>query len=244
MKCQRNRDGNIGIFARASCTRLSPKRNCPASSATRIFSVSCFFETATNSISSTARDALAAACATSFLTLSRLSAIASIPLSEETLPKRASRQRRTSLGDLAGRVAARPSPLEIVAAEPAGDVDHFADEIKSRDAARLHCFRRQLARIDAADGHFGFRITLRAAWSNRPLVNESHQVFQLRRPRLHERLFRRITRTPGGCKTRRPFAREQNLRTRFRITLWEEPIPTGPMRKQVKKNWLILSPVG
>ena len=46
-----------------------------------------------------------------------------------------------SLGHLARGVAAGPGPLKIVAAQPAGHIDHFADEIESRHAPRFHCFR-------------------------------------------------------------------------------------------------------
>src|SRR5664279_2510350 len=40
------------------------------------------------------------------------------------------------LGKLPGGVAGRPRPLEIVAAQPAGDVDDFSDEEKPGRAGR------------------------------------------------------------------------------------------------------------
>ena len=47
-------------------------------------------------------------------------------------------------------MARRPRPLEVVAAEPSGDVDDLADEVEPGNARRAHRLRRQLARVDAA----------------------------------------------------------------------------------------------
>ena len=98
-----------------------------------------------------------------------------------------------SLGNLARGVPAGPGPLEIVAAQPAGHIDHFADEIKSRHPPRFHRFGRQLAGFDSAHGHFGFGIALRALRSHRPLMNEPRDLFEFGSPRLLERFGRRIT---------------------------------------------------
>ena len=38
----------------------------------------------------------------------------------------------------AGGDAGGPGPLEVVAAEPAGDVDDLADEVEAGDVAALH----------------------------------------------------------------------------------------------------------
>ncbi len=51
-------------------------------------------------------------------------------------------------------MGAGPGPLEIIAAEPAGDVDRLADHIEAGKALRLHRFRRQFRRADPADGDF------------------------------------------------------------------------------------------
>ena len=61
---------------------------------------------------------------------------------------------------------AGPGPLEIVAAEPAGHIDDFADEIEARHTPRLHRLRGELAGVDAADGHFRFRIAFGAVGAN------------------------------------------------------------------------------
>ena len=53
------------------------------------------------------------------------------------------------------RPAAGPGPLEIVAAEPAGDVDDLADEIEPRHVARLMRLGVERPRVDAAERHFG-----------------------------------------------------------------------------------------
>ena len=60
---------------------------------------------------------------------------------------------------LAGAPAARPGPLKIVAAEPAGDVDGFADRIEAGDAAGFpflihsHMLRHSTGYKLANDGH-------------------------------------------------------------------------------------------
>src|SRR5204862_4425162 len=51
---------------------------------------------------------------------------------------------------LPGRVSRRPRPLEVVAAQMAGHIDYFADEIQPRHAARFHGFGGQLSRIHTA----------------------------------------------------------------------------------------------
>src|SRR3546814_8659761 len=45
----------------------------------------------------------------------------------------ARRERSSASDDFAGSVGRRPRPLEIEAAEPAGDVDDFTDEIQTGD---------------------------------------------------------------------------------------------------------------
>lgn len=37
---------------------------------------------------------------------------------------------------LAGRVSGGPGPLEVVAVEPAGDIDHFTDEVEAVDLGK------------------------------------------------------------------------------------------------------------
>src|SRR5687768_17370185 len=76
-------------------------------------------------------------------------------------------------------MAARPRPLKIVAAEPPGDIDDFADKVESRDAARLHRFRRELAGVDAADGDLRFRVTFRPGESQRPVMRKMGEGRQL-----------------------------------------------------------------
>ena len=56
---------------------------------------------------------------------------------------------------LGGGPSARPRPLEIVAAEPAGDVDGLADREKARHAPGFHGLARKPAGGDAAHRHFG-----------------------------------------------------------------------------------------
>src|SRR6266404_1823287 len=72
-------EGSSGILARASCTRLSPKRVCPASMASRTFSAGCVFVIATSSTSSADRPDFAAAFAICSRTHARFSAIEVTP---------------------------------------------------------------------------------------------------------------------------------------------------------------------
>ena len=58
-------------------------------------------------------------------------------------------------GELAGAVTGRPCPLEVIAAEPAGHIDHLADEVETRHGAGFHRLGRQGGGIDAAQGNFG-----------------------------------------------------------------------------------------
>ncbi len=60
--------------------------------------------------------------------------------------------------------------MEVVAAEPAGDVDHFADEIQPRHKLRLHRAGGQSIGIDAAQGDLGGAIAFGAAGGDRPCV--------------------------------------------------------------------------
>ena len=57
---------------------------------------------------------------------------------------------------LGGGVGGGPGPLEVVASEPAGDVDDLADEVEARDEAGLHGAGVEGGGGDAAGGDFGF----------------------------------------------------------------------------------------
>ena len=59
---------------------------------------------------------------------------------------------------LCAGMCARPGPLEVVAAQPAGDVHHLADEIQARLRGGLHGLLRERARVDAAQGHLGLLV--------------------------------------------------------------------------------------
>src|SRR5947209_18059173 len=77
---------------------------------------------------------------------------------------------------LPGAPAARPGPLEIVAAEPAGDVDRLADHVEARNPARLHGLGRQLPGIDSAERHLGFRPSLRAGRADLPALEARREI--------------------------------------------------------------------
>ena len=56
-------------------------------------------------------------------------------------------------------MAAGPGPLEVVTAQPAGDIDHFADEVQAA-LLGLHGLAGQVTRVHAASGDLGLRIAL------------------------------------------------------------------------------------
>src|SRR5271167_4301218 len=73
-----------------------------------------------------------------------------------------------SLQRSARRHARGPGPLEVEAAEVAGHVHDFADEVKTGNFAASHRFGGQFVGIDAAGGDFGFLAALRARGRDGP----------------------------------------------------------------------------
>ena len=63
-----------------------------------------------------------------------------------------------------------PGPLEIEAAEVAGDVDHFSDEVETWDVAGLHGLGGETGGIDATGGDFGFFVAFGAGGLEWPVV--------------------------------------------------------------------------
>ncbi len=79
-------------------------------------------------------------------------------------------RRRASEG-VSRRKSRCPGPLEVEAAEVAGDVEDFADEIEARYVAGFHRFRRKVLRIDAACGDFRRAETLRPLRFDAPAIH-------------------------------------------------------------------------
>ena len=71
---------------------------------------------------------------------------------------------------MAGGYGGGPGPLEVVAAEPAGDVDDFADEEEAGDDAALQGAGVERVGVDAAGGDFGFVVALGAGGREAPGV--------------------------------------------------------------------------
>ncbi len=69
---------------------------------------------------------------------------------------------------MAGAEAGGPCPLEIVATEPAGDVDHLADEVEARDAPRFERAWVEFGGGDPAGGDLGFGVTLGSGRGDAP----------------------------------------------------------------------------
>ena len=51
--------------------------------------------------------------------------------------------------------SAGPFPLEVISAEPAGDVYGFAHNIKTAHGFGFHCFQRKLSGVDPGDDYLG-----------------------------------------------------------------------------------------
>src|SRR6201996_7553184 len=88
------------------------------------------------------------------------------------------RRRKTS-NHFPGRLPRRPCPLEVVATEPTGDVNHFTDEKKPGNELRLHRAGRNTVSIDAPQGDFGSAIAFGAAGGDRPVMQLLPQATQL-----------------------------------------------------------------
>jgi len=78
--------------------------------------------------------------------------------------------RTPKLERAAGGCGGGPGPLEIEAAEVAGDVDDFADEEEAGDFAGFHGFAGEFGGVDAAGGDFGFFIAFGACGADGPGV--------------------------------------------------------------------------
>jgi hypothetical protein len=76
----------------------------------------------------------------------------------------------SKLEGAAGSGGGGPGPLEIEAAEVAGDVDDFADEEEAWDFAGFHGFAGEVGGVDAAGGDFGFFVAFGAGGADGPGV--------------------------------------------------------------------------
>ena len=74
-------------------------------------------------------------------------------------------------GGLAGAEPGCPRPLKVIAAEPAGYIDHFANEEQPRHGASLEGARVECGGIDAAGCHFSLGIAFGACGRNAPGVH-------------------------------------------------------------------------
>ena len=78
----------------------------------------------------------------------------------------------------AGGGTAGPGPLEVEAAEVAGDVDDFADEVEARDVAGFHGSGGELVGVDAAGGDFGFLKAFGAVRIDGPVMKAVVSFFE------------------------------------------------------------------
>src|SRR5436190_2710662 len=79
---------------------------------------------------------------------------------------------RSGSNELTRRVARRPGPLEIEAAEPAGHVHHLTDKEQAGRLLRFHRLGRKFGRIDSADRDFRLLITLGSGGAYAPAVKQ------------------------------------------------------------------------
>ena len=78
----------------------------------------------------------------------------------------------------AGGGGGGPCPLEVEAAQVAGDVDDFADEEEAGDFAGLHGFAGEFVGVDATGGYFGFLKAFGARGADFPGVQFPFERFE------------------------------------------------------------------
>src|SRR5262249_54433655 len=98
-----------------------------------------------------------------------------------------------------GDVAARPRPLEVVAADPAVDVADLADDVEARTRPRLHRLEPDLRQRHAARGDLGMREAAVAGDRERPFGRGARQSAALA---AHELAHRARGRNPGRLADR------------------------------------------
>ncbi len=81
------------------------------------------------------------------------------------------RSNAAALQSTAGSGGAGPGPLEVEAAEVAGDVDYFANEKETGDFAGFHGFAGELVGIHATHSYFGFFETFGGGRREDPCVD-------------------------------------------------------------------------
>src|SRR5579862_8998 len=85
---------------------------------------------------------------------------------------------RPFAGDIFSRRYGRgPSPLKVVSAEPAGYVDNFSDEIKSRAFLTLHTLARQFFCVHTTSRDFGLLVSFGSRWNDLPVVDAFFEEF-------------------------------------------------------------------
>ncbi len=77
---------------------------------------------------------------------------------------------------LAGGDGGGPGPLEVIAAEPAGDVDDFADEVEAGDDAALQGAGVEGVGVDSADGDLGLGVAFGAGGCDTPIVQAAFDI--------------------------------------------------------------------
>ena len=75
-------------------------------------------------------------------------------------------------------MAGGPGPLEVIAPEPACDIDGFADKVQAGDASGLKTALIQPLCIDPAPHDLCFFIAGRSIWHQRPGLDALRQVFE------------------------------------------------------------------
>src|ERR1700744_3178988 len=83
--------------------------------------------------------------------------------------------------ELRRRVARRPGPLKVEAAQVAVDVEYLADEVQAWALQRLHGLGGHFPRVDTAQGDLGGPIALGGGWPHAPGAQRAGQLAQLGR---------------------------------------------------------------
>src|SRR5688572_4882433 len=140
-------------------------------------------------------------------------------------------------------MATRPCPLEVVTAQPSGDVDDFADEKKARDFAGFHGFGGKLGSVDSSECDFGFRVAFGSGWNERPRSQHFYDRIELRLLVMDERFLRCVLLAPSFGKSLGPELAENIEQGPSTRTGSHEGIHLRRLGQKIKMDGITLPPI-
>ena len=141
--------------------------------------------------------------------------------------------------------SARPGPLEIIAAQPAGDVHRLADRVQARHAACFHRLRGKICGADAADGDFGLGEAFGSVGRERPRGQLALGLFQQRVAAIAELAGQGDAFGQGGGEPIGQMPMEQAAQPEpgFGTLCFPQPA-SGLFRQEVDRNRVCVPPIG